>query len=160
MSTLQEVGDREGWRCWLCDEPVDPDRSVNDDRGPSIDSLTTRAKAKAKSKSKSKSTAKATAAGSDERLAHRACNTGRGAIAPVVPWLDTLFVVDPAPILASCERLERKGGREVMARCPTESDAQEAAVWLVDRLSRLRPHLEVTSEITAGGGQFLVVLRA
>ena len=153
MSTLAEVGDRDGWRCWLCDEPVDPDRSVNDDRGPSVDSITTRAKAKAKSKSRGKT------AGGEERLAHRFCNTGRGATAPVVPWLDTLFVVDPAPILASTERLERKGGREVMARCPTEADAQEAAAWLVDRVSRLRPNLAVTSEIDAGGGQFLLALR-
>ena len=25
-----EVGDQDGWRCWLCDEPVDPTMSVND----------------------------------------------------------------------------------------------------------------------------------
>ncbi|GAA2573870.1 hypothetical protein GCM10010210_56820 [Pseudonocardia hydrocarbonoxydans] len=55
-------------------------------------------------------------------------------------------------------RLERKGGREMVARCPTEHDAQEAADWLVDRFSRLVPGLPVTAEIQAGGGQFLVTL--
>ena len=40
MGSLQEVGDRDGWRCWLCDKPVDPDMSVNDPRGTSIDSVT------------------------------------------------------------------------------------------------------------------------
>ena len=47
---LDEVGERDGWRCWLCDESVDPDMSVNDPRGPSIDARTTERKAKAKGK--------------------------------------------------------------------------------------------------------------
>ena len=77
-----------------------------------------------------------------------------------MPWPDHLFVVDPAPIIATVERLERKGGREAMARCPSEADADEAAAWLVDRISRLEPGLEVTAEVEPGGGQYLVVLRA
>jgi hypothetical protein len=149
VSRLDEVGERDSWRCWLCDEPVDPDMSVNDPRGPSIDSLTTKAKSKGKG-----------SGGGEERLAHRACNTKKGAIAPVVPWPDRLFVVDPAPIIASVERLQRKGGREVVARCPTLADGQEAGTWLVDRVSRLSPDLAVTTEVEPGGGQFLLVLRA
>lgn len=152
-SRLDEIGEQDGWRCWLCDEPVDPEMSVNDARGPSIDLRTTKSKAKAKAKSRG---------GDDgqERLAHRACNTGKGAVAPVVPWAEHLFVVDPAPILAAVERLERKGGREVMARCPTRADADLAADWLVDRLSRLQPSLTVSTEIEPGGGQQVLVLRA
>ena len=147
MSRIDEVGERDGWRCWLCDEPVDPERSVNDDRGPSIDTRITKAKAK-------KGDAPT------PRLAHRACNTGKGALAPVVAWPDRLLVIDPAPIIASAERLSRKGGREVMARCPTRADADDAAAWLVDRLSRLQPDLSVTTEVEPGGGQFLLVIRA
>ena len=56
-------------------------------------------------------------------------------------------------------RLERKGGRELMARCPTRPDAEEAAAWLVDRLGRLHPGLDVRCEIEPGGGQYLLVLR-
>jgi hypothetical protein len=149
MSRLAEVGESAGWRCWLCDEPVDPEMSVNDPRGPSVDSLTARPKAKGRP-----------ASGGGERLAHRGCNTKKGAVAPVVAWPAHLFVVDPAPIMASVERLQRKGGREVMARCPTPSDGDEAAAWLVDRLSRLCPELAVEAEVTPGAGQFLVVLRA
>ncbi len=147
MSRIDEIGDRDHWRCWLCDEPVDPDRSVNDARGPSIDSRITKARAK-----------KGDAP--PERLAHRACNTGKGGVAPSVAWPDRLFVIDPAPIIASVERLARKGGREVMARCPTRADADEAGAWLVDRLSRLQPDLPVTTDVEPGGGQFLLVLRA
>jgi hypothetical protein len=151
MSRLDEVGERDGWRCWLCDEPVDPDMAVNDPRGPSIDAVTTAKKAKAKGKG---------AGPIEERLAHRDCNTKKGAVAAVVPWPDHLFVVDPAPIIASVERLERKGGREVVARVPTEADGDEAAAWLIDRISRLRPGSTMSAEVEPGGGQFLLVLRA
>jgi hypothetical protein len=148
MSRLEDVGERDGWRCWLCDEPVDPAMSVNDPRGPSVDAVTTKAKSKGKG------------GAPVERLAHRACNTRKGAVAPVVPWPDHLFVVDPAPIVATVERLQRKGGRDVVARCPTEDDGEAAAAWLVDRISRLQPDLAVTAEVEPGGGQFVVVLRA
>jgi hypothetical protein len=151
MANLTDVGEFDNWRCWLCDEPVDPDMSVNDSRGPSIDSLTT------KSKSKSKNT---TDVFGSERLAHRDCNTKKGAIAPVVEWPDYLFVVDPAPIIGSVERLSRKGGREVVARCPSQQDADDASQWLLDRLSRLVPKEKFETSVESGGGQFLLVLRA
>jgi hypothetical protein len=145
MSDLNEVGERDGWRCWLCDEPVDPEASVNADRGPSVDGG-----AVAKGKR---------ASAGVERLAHRACNTRKGKIAPVVPWSAELFVVDPAPIVPAVERLTRKGGQEVVARCPSRADADHAAGWLVDRLSRFAPDLAVTADVVPGGGQFLLVLR-
>jgi len=149
MTRLDEVGEADGWRCWLCDEAVDPDMSVNDDRGPSIDSMTTKSKAKAKGPD---------SLFGSERLAHRGCNTKKGAVAPIVNWPQDLFVADPASIITSVERLARKRGSEAMGRCPTEADAVAAAEWLVDRLSRLAPSLHVESRIQAGGGQYLVVL--
>jgi hypothetical protein len=147
MSRLEVIGERDGWRCWLCDEPVDPDASVNDARGPSVDSVISKAKSKAKGEV-------------DERLAHRACNTKKGAVTPVAPWPDHLFVVDPAPIIDTVTALKRKPGRVVIARCPTQADGDEAAAWLVDRLSRLSPDLAVEATVEPGGGQFMLVLRA
>ena len=151
MSNLSEVGDRDGWRCWVCDEVVDPDRSTSDDLGPSVDS---RASAKGKGKPSRRD------ALSGERLAHRACNTGKGAVKAVIPWPPRLFVSDPAPLLSVAERLERKGGREVVARCPDREDAEETATWLVDRFGRLVPGLPVQASIEPGGGQFMVALTA
>jgi hypothetical protein len=145
MSDLNQVGERDGWRCWLCDEPVDPEASVNADRGPSVD-----AGALAKGKKSSPGV---------ERLAHRACNTRKGKTPPVVAWCSDLFVVDPAPIVATVDRLSRKGGQEVVARCPSRADADQAAEWLVDRLSRFAPDLSVSTHVEPGGGQFLLVLR-
>ena len=146
MNTITEVGDRDSWRCWLCDEPVDEDRASNDPRGPSVYTRITKKKAKKKSKDVL------------ERLAHRDCNTGKGNTEAVVHWADHLFVVDPAVIISSVERLANKGGREAMARCPTQEDAEQAGQWLIDRISRLEPGLTVHTKIEPGGGQFLLVL--
>jgi hypothetical protein len=145
MSDLNEVGENDGWRCWLCDAAVDPDASTNSDLGPSIDNY---AAAKAKK-----------GATTIERLAHRGCNTMKGKIAPVVPWSSDLFVVDPAPIFESVERLGRKGGREIVARCPSQADADQAAEWLLDRLSRFAPDIAFETQVTPGGGQFMLALR-
>lgn len=143
MSTLDEVGEKAGWRCWLCDEVVEPDRSTNDGRGPSVDAVTS---------GKGKKVAQ-------QRLAHRACNTRKGAVAPVVPWSPELMVADPAPIVGVVDRLTRKGGREVVGRCPSRADADAAGVWLLDRLTRYAPELALTTQVDGGGGQFLLTLR-
>ena len=145
MSDLNEVGTTDGWRCWLCDAAVDPDASTNSDLGPSIDNY---AAAKAK---------KGSAA--VERLAHRACNTMKGKISPVVPWPKDLLVVDPSPIFETVERLRKKGGREIIARCPDQQDAEAASAWLLDRISRLAPELNLSTQITAGGGQVVLALK-
>jgi hypothetical protein len=153
MGRLDEVGEADAWRCWLCDEPVDPDMSVNDPRGPSIDLRTTRSKAKAKAK-------RGGDAGAQERLAHRGCNTGKGAVTPLVPWPEEPYVADPAPLIAVVERLGRKGGREAVARCMTRDDADVVAAWLVDRVGRLEPGLAVETLVSDAAGQYLVSLRA
>lgn len=146
MSDMNWVGERDGWRCWLCDGTIDPDASVNSDLGPSVDSYLV-----AKGKK---------GAVSVERIAHRACNTKKGKIEPFVPWSTDLFVVDPAPIVATVDRLVRKGGREAIARFASLSDANAAAEWLLDRLTRFAPAEEFTTEIQPGGGQFLLLLKA
>ena len=73
MSQLDEVGERDGWRCWVCDEPVDPTASVNDARGPSVDSRSVKA-----------GTKKVTDFAGAERLAHRSCNTRKAAVTAVI----------------------------------------------------------------------------
>jgi hypothetical protein len=151
MGQLDDIGKTDGWRCWLCDEPVDRDMPSSDPRSASVDTRLTKARAKKKRKKDKLGLL-------PQRLAHKGCNTGKGAVDPVVAWPEHLIVVDPAPIIAAAERLERKGGREAMARCPTHQDAEETAAWLVDRLSRLAPGLVVNSQIASTGGQFLVSL--
>jgi hypothetical protein len=145
MTDLNTVGEQDNWICWLCDKPVDPDASVNSDLGPSTDSFAaTRVKK---------------GASSIERLAHRQCNTQKGKISPVVPWSKEVFVVDPSPIFETVERLRNKGGREIIARCPGQQEADEASEWLLDRLKRLAPELKLSTEIKSGGGQFMLTLQ-
>ena len=145
MSDLNTIGEQDNWICWLCDKPVDPDASVNSDLGPSVDSFAaTRVK-------------KGEVA--IERLAHRQCNTQKGKISPVVPWSKDVFVVDPSPIFETVERLRKKGGREIIARAPGEQEAKAASEWLLDRLKRLAPELNLSTEIKSGGGQYVLALR-
>lgn len=150
MAQLEEVGERDGWRCWLCDEPVDSGMSSNDPRGASVDTRITKAKAKKLKKERAQAP--------PERLAHVGCNTGKGAVDAMVKWPEHFILVDPAPIIATAERLKRKGGREAMARCPTQEDADAVASWLVDRMSRLEPDVDVKSRVDKAGGQLLVSL--
>ena len=150
MAQLEEVGERDRWRCWLCDEIVDRNMSSNDPRGASVDTRITKARAKKLKKDKLPAP--------PERLAHVGCNTGKGAMDAVVKWPAEFILVDPAPIITAADRLKRKGGREAMARCPTEEDAQVVASWLVDRMSRLEPDIDAKSRIDNAGGQFLVSL--
>jgi hypothetical protein len=82
----------------------------------------------------------------------------KGKIAPVVKWLPSLFVIEPSPIVEAVERLRAKGGREIVARCPDEFDARQASDWLLDRLSRLAPDLNLTTQISPGGGQFVLAV--
>ena len=145
MSDLTAVGDKDNWICWLCDKPVDKDASVNSDLGPSVDSFAaTRVKK---------------GAVAVERISHRQCNTMKGKIAPVVPWSKDVFVVDPSPIFETVERLRKKGGREIIARCPGEQEANEASEWLLDRLSRLAPELSFETQVSSGGVQFVLALK-
>jgi hypothetical protein len=154
MARVEDIGEQDNWRCWLCDQSVDPGMSVNDDRGPSVDARMTDRKAKKKGKGKSKGSTDL-----HERLAHRGCNTGKGNIAAVVAWNEQLFTIDPVAIIATVDRLAAKGGREIFCRCPTAADADTTAAWLIDRISRLEPGLTLTSDIQEGGGQYLVALR-
>lgn len=145
MSDLNVVGAQDGWLCWLCDAEVDPDASVNSDLGPSVDSYAT---AKAKKGQPA-----------IERLAHRACNTMKGKIAPVVPWSPDLVIGDPAPIFEVVERLTRKSGKEIVAICASKYHAEQAADWLLDRVQRLAPGVDFSTQVNQGGGQFQLLLR-
>ena len=42
-------------------------------------------------------------------------------------------------LIVVAERLDRKGGREVVVRCADRAHAQQTADWLVDRSARLAP---------------------
>ena len=148
MGTIEDIGELCGWRCWICDEPVKMDAAANDDQGSSLDRCEVFMKPSKKKQEV------------EERLAHRRCNTKKGAIKPVINWPEHFILFDPAPIIQSAERLITKGGREMVARCASKSDANEAGTWLQDRLHRLVPSVDFSIRIDEGGGQYLLSLLA
>jgi hypothetical protein len=83
----------------------------------------------------------------------------KGKHAPVVAWPEELLAAEPAPIVETVDRLSRKGGRELVARFSSEADAERAAEWLLDRLSRFSPETEFATQVNPGGGQFMLMLR-
>ena len=48
MGHLDDVGEADGWLCWLCDERVDRNMPSNDPRSASVDKRITKARAKKK----------------------------------------------------------------------------------------------------------------
>lgn len=66
MFTLTEIGDRDGWRCHLCGKLVDASRSGMDPTGPTIDHLIPVSQGGVDTPE-------------NVRLAHRVCNSRRGA---------------------------------------------------------------------------------
>jgi len=83
----------------------------------------------------------------------------KGKIDPVIQWPSNLMVFEPAPIIATVERLAKKGGKEAVGRCADSKDAELASTWLLDRLSRFTPELSFKTEFMPGGGQFVLMLR-
>jgi hypothetical protein len=81
-------------------------------------------------------------------------------VASLSAWPATFLSSIDDVILTTVERLQRKGGREIVGRCLERDDARNAADWIVDRISRLEPTLAVSADVESGGGQYLVVLRA
>lgn len=64
--TIVELGERDGWRCHLCERSVDKTRRGNDPLAPTYDHLIPVVDG-------------GTDAPENLRLAHRHCNTRRGA---------------------------------------------------------------------------------
>ena len=84
----------------------------------------------------------------------------KGKNSPVVPWPKDIVIGDPAALIEAVERLQRKGGREIVGRCMDAADADKASAWLLDRLSRLAPSTSFSVAVNPGGGQFMLQLRA
>ena len=84
----------------------------------------------------------------------------KGKIDPVIQWPSNLMVFEPAPIIATVDRLAKKGGKEAVGRCADAKDAELAASWLLDRLSRYSPDTSFKVETVQGGGQYVLMLKA
>ena len=124
---LHELGERDGWRCWLCDEavptrakPNDPNQPVTDQLAPGVKGVKGRG---------------------ELRLAHKRCNDLRKGRPPSIRWPERFGVADAPELLQSLTRLDKRKdpGGEVVAMCPDEDSAEQAAAWVVPLAATLFP---------------------
>ena len=116
--TPRALADRDGPRCWLCGNDVDPAAPPGSAQAGSVDHVVPKAKG-----------------GGDEpgnlRLAHRICNSRRGSRLPELDWPEDVPVVDHAPVWSVVRRaLRRPGEWEVVGVAVGDEGAARGRAWL------------------------------
>ena len=116
--TPRTLADRDGPRCWLCGNDVDPAAPRGSSWAGSVDHVVPRARG----------------GGNDPanlRLAHRSCNSRRGSRLPELDWPREVPVVDHAPVWSVVRRaLRRPGEWEVVGVVVGDEAADAAGAWL------------------------------
>lgn len=116
--TPRTLADRDGPRCWLCGNDVDPGAPRGSGWAGSVDHVVPRA----------------CGGGSEPgnlRLAHRSCNSRRGSRLPELDWPRQVPVVDHAPVWSVVRRaLRRPGEWEVVGVVVGADAAEDADAWL------------------------------
>ncbi|MDP9396578.1 MAG: HNH endonuclease [Actinomycetota bacterium] len=130
--TLDQLGERDGWRCWICGGDVDRAAPRSGPGSPSIDHVLPRARG-------------GTSERGNLRLAHRWCNGQRGSRLPELDWPPELVAAQPAPLWPVVQRAVRRPGEwELVGLLPTAERADRARCWLAETLSSvLGGHWEV-----------------
>ena len=123
MTRIEELAERDGWVCWLCEAPIDPGAVSGSPAMATVDHVVPRSRG-----------------GRTElgnlRLAHRRCNGARGNHLPELDWPDRFAAIDPAPRWQSVARIIRRRQPEIVAVIPTRELAQQAASWVELRVVR------------------------
>lgn len=127
MTTLDELGDDAGWRCWVCAEEVPRSAKPNDPNQPVADQI-----APAEKGVKGRGLV---------RLAHKRCNDLRKGRPPTIPWPERFLVTDAPELLQSLQRLDkrRRPEGEVVAMCMDTETAEAAAAWVTSVAEALYP---------------------
>ena len=127
MTSLSELGEAAGWRCWICDDAVPQVAKPNDPKRPVADQIAP--------------AAKGTKGRGDERLAHKGCNDLRKGRPPTIPWPARLGVVDAPELVQSLQRIDKRrpSAGEVVATCVDAESAAAAAQWVVQVASVVYP---------------------
>ena len=127
VTTLDEVGDSAGWRCWVCDDAVPRNAKPNDPSQPVADQIAP--------------AAKGVKGRGVVRLAHKRCNDLRKGRPPTIPWPERFGVADAPELLQSLQRLDKRkhAAGEVVAMCVDRESADAAAVWVVSVARTLFP---------------------
>ena len=127
MADLGELGDSDGWLCWLCGEQVPRSAKANDPNQPVADQIAPAAKGER--------------GRGVVRLAHKRCNDLRKARPASIAWPERFSVSDAPELLQSLTRLDKRKpqGGEVVALCVDDHAASAAAEWVVPVAATLFP---------------------
>lgn len=123
MTKVEDLAARDGWVCWLCERPIDPDAIVGSPARATVDHVVP--------KSRGGPTEPA-----NLRLAHARCNGRRGNDLPELIWPDRFMLIDAAPLWQSLARILKRRSPEIIAVAPTRDLAVEAAAWATFRVER------------------------
>src|SRR3954449_817931 len=121
---IADLGDRDGWTCWVCCGDVDPRCPSGSPHAPSVDHVVPRSRG-------------GTNALTNLRLAHRRCNGQRGSRLPELEWPAELGVHDPAPLWPVLQRAQRRRGDWEVVAAVAASTAERAERWLAEAVTSI-----------------------
>ena len=87
-----KVAERDGWRCWLCDEAVDAEAPPDSPWSGTVDHVVPRSRG-------------GKTVPENLRLAHRRCNGTRGNRLPELHWPTEFYLIDAPPLWQSLRRI-------------------------------------------------------
>ncbi len=123
MSRIAQLAARDGWTCWLCEGPIDPDAPEGSPGQATVDHVVPKSRG-------------GPTAPENLRLAHARCNGRRGNDLPELHWPDRFMLIDPAPLWQTLARILRRRAPEIIAVAPTRELADDAAEWARLRVER------------------------
>ncbi|MEM7285436.1 MAG: HNH endonuclease [Actinomycetota bacterium] len=123
MTRVEDLAARDGWECWLCELPIDPDALVGSAERATVDHVVPRSRG-------------GPTEPTNLRLAHARCNGRRGNDLPELIWPDRFMLIDAAPLWQSLARILKRRSPEIIAVAPTRELAVEAAEWATLRVER------------------------
>jgi hypothetical protein len=142
---VQQIGDRDGWVCWICENDVDPKAIVGSANAASTDHVVPKALG-------------GTNESDNLRLAHRKCNSNRGSKLPELLWPHAEDLIDGAPLWPALLRMQKKRDTtETVAFFTSLTSAEAASGWVVAKATQLTGE-PWTSEVQPTGSSYGVRL--
>jgi hypothetical protein len=142
---VTQIGDRDNWECWICENYVDPAAVVGSANAASMDHVVPKALG-------------GTSDADNLRLAHRRCNSNRGNKLPELAWPHAEDLIDSAPLWPALLRLQKgKSSSEIVAFFTSRTSAELAASWVVMKATQLTGEPWVV-EVETGTTSFAVRL--
>lgn len=121
-ATFRAVAESDGWVCWLCGDAVAREAESGPWSG-TVDHVRPRRR-------------RGPTVLENLRLAHRSCNTRRGADDPDLQWPDELAVIGSVDLWSEAVRLAARGDGSIVGLV-APAGGEPACGWLVRQVERM-----------------------